>query len=111
MEEYGCQIMLWGPLAEGRNGLFTNEALASLGKAHGKSVAQTALRYLLQRGVVIIPKSTHKERMVENMSLFDFELTADEMSRIEALDTKQSLFFDHHDGEVTKMFMGWLSLV
>ena len=69
--------------------------------------AQTALRFLLQRGVVIIPKSTHKECMVENLNIFDFELTTDEMARIEALDTRQSLFFDHHDGEVTKMFMGW----
>ncbi|MBQ6068242.1 MAG: aldo/keto reductase [Bacteroidales bacterium] len=111
MEELGCQIMSWGPLAEGRNGFFTNEVLSEIGKAHGKSVAQTALRFLLQRGVVIIPKSTHKERMVENINIFDFELTADEMARIEALDTRQSLFFDHHDGEVTKMFMGWRGLV
>ncbi len=111
MEELGCQIMSWGPLAEGRNGFFSNEVLSEIGKAHGKSVAQTALRFLLQRGVVIIPKSTHKERMVENLNIFDFELTTDEMARIEALDTKQSLFFDHHDGEVTKMFMGWRGLV
>lgn len=111
MEELECQIMSWGPLAEGRNGLFTNEVLSEIGKAHGKSVAQTALRFLLQRGVVIIPKSTHKERMVENLNIFDFELTTDEMARIEALDTRQSLFFDHHDGEVTKMFMGWRGLV
>ena len=111
MEELGCQIMSWGPLAEGRNGFFTNEVLSEIGKAHGKSVAQTALRFLLQRGVVITPKSTHKERMVENLNIFDFELTTDEMARIEALDTRQSLFFDHHDGEVTKMFMGWRGLV
>ena len=111
MEELECQIMSWGPLAEGRNGFFTNEVLSEIGKAHGKSVAQTALRFLLQRGVVIIPKSTHKERMVENLNIFDFELTTDEMARIEALDTRQSLFFDHHDGEVTKMFMGWRGLV
>ena len=111
MEELGCQIMSWGPLAEGRNGFFTNEVLSEIGKAHGKSVAQTALRFLLQRGVVITPKSTHKERMVENLNIFDFELTTDEMARIEALDTRQSLFFDHHDGEVTMMFMGWRGLV
>lgn len=111
MEELGCQIMSWGPLAEGRNGFFTNEVLSEIGKAHGKSVAQTALRFLLQRGVVIIPKSTHKERMLENLNIFDFELTTNEMARIEALDTRQSLFFDHHDGEVTKMFMGWRGLV
>ena len=111
MEELGCQIMSWGPLAEGRNGFFTNEVLAEIGKAHGKSVAQTALRFLLQRNVIIIPKSTHKERMAENFNIFDFKLSPDEMARIEALDTKQSLFFDHHDGEVTKMFMGWRGLV
>ena len=111
MEELGCQIMSWGPLAEGRNGFFTNEVLAEIGKAHGKSVAQTALRFLLQRNVIIIPKSTHKERMAENFNILDFKLSPDEMARIEALDTKQSLFFDHHDGEVTKMFMGWRGLV
>ena len=111
MEELGCQIMSWGPLAEGRNGFFTNEVLAEIGKAHEKSVAQTTLRFLLQRNVIIIPKSTHKERMAENFNIFDFDLSPDEMARIEALDTKQSLFFDHHDGEVTKMFMGWRGLV
>lgn len=111
MDELGIVHMSWGPLAEGRNNFFTNEVLTEIGKAHGKSVAQIGLRFLLQRGVVIIPKSTHKERMVENFSIFDFELTAEEMSRIEALDTKHSLFFDHHDGEVTKMFMGWRGLV
>lgn len=111
MEELGCQIMSWGPLTEGRNGFFTNEVLAEIGKAHGKSVAQTALRFLLQRNVIIIPKSTHKERMAENFNIFDFKLSPDEMARIETLDTKQSLFFDHHDGEVTKMFMGWRGLV
>ena len=110
MEEFGCQIMSWGPLAEGRNGFFTNEVLTEIGKVHGKSVAQIGLRFLLQRGVVIIPKSSHKERMAENINIFDFELSADEMARIEALDTQQSLFFDHHDGEVTKMFMGWRGL-
>jgi diketogulonate reductase-like aldo/keto reductase len=70
-------------------------------------VAQVALRFLLQCGIIIIPKSTHKERMAENLDILDFELTADEMKQIEGLDTGRSLFFDHHDGEVTKMFMGW----
>ena len=107
MTEFGCQIMSWGPLAEGRNGLFTNSALAAIGRAHHKSVAQVALRFLLQCGIIIIPKSTHKERMAENLDILDFELTADEMKQIEGLDTGRSLFFDHHDPEVTKMFMGW----
>ena len=107
MTEFGCQIMSGGPLAEGRNGLFTNSALAAIGRAHHKSVAQVALRFLLQCGIIIIPKSTHKERMAENLDILDFELTADEMKQIEGLDTGRSLFFDHHDPEVTKMFMGW----
>ena len=107
MTEFGCQIMSWGPLAAGRNGLFTNSALAAIGRAHHKSVAQVALRFLLQCGIIIIPKSTHKERMAENLDILDFELTADEMKQIEGLDTGRSLFFDHHDPEVTKMFMGW----
>ena len=102
MTEFGCQIMSWGPLAEGRNGLFTNSALAAIGRAHHKSVAQVALRFLLQSGIIIIPKSTHKERMAENLDILDFELTADEMKQIEGLDTGRSLFFDHHDPEVTK---------
>lgn len=110
MEEFGCQIMAWAPLAEGRNGLFSHPVLTEIGKAHGKSVAQVALRFLLQRGVVIIPKSTHKERMVENLNVFDFQLSDDEMQEIGKLDTGRSLFFDHHDGEVTKMFMGWRNL-
>ncbi len=107
MDELDCRIMSWGPLAEGRNGFFTNPLLAEIGKRHGKSVAQVALRWLLQSGVIIIPKSTHRERMAENIYIFDFELTADEMAQIQTLDTGRSLFFDHHDGEVTKMFMGW----
>ncbi len=107
MEEYNCRPMSWGPLAEGRNDFFTNPVLAEIGKAHGKSVAQAALRFLLQSGVIIIPKSTHVERMRQNLDILDFALSEDEMNRIRALDTGKSLFFDHHDGEVTKMFMGW----
>ena len=111
MDELDCRIMSWGPLAEGRNGFFTNPVLAGIGSRHGKSVAQVALRWLLQRGVIIIPKSTHRERMAENLDILGFELTADEMAQIATLDTGHSLFFDHHDGEVTKMFMGWRGLV
>ena len=111
MDEFGTRIMAWAPLAEGRNGLFTNPMLAQIGEKHGKTVAQVALRWLLQSGVIIIPKSTHKERMAENLNLFDFELDADDMQAIASLDTKHSLFFDHHDGEVAKLFMGWRSLV
>ena len=107
MEEFGTHIMSWGPLAEGRNNFFGNETLAAIGKAHGKSVAQVALRWLIQRGVIIIPKSTHIERMKENLDIFDFELSESEMLQIAKLDTGHSLFFDHHAADVTKMFMGW----
>lgn len=107
MEEFGTRIMSWGPLAEGRNGFFTNETLAHIGARYGKSVAQVALRWLLQRGVIIIPKSTHVERMRQNIDLFDFALTDEEMTAIAALDTGRSLFFDHHDAETARMFMNW----
>ena len=107
MDELDCRIMSWGPLAEGRNNFFKNETLAEIGRKYGKTVPQVTLRWLLQRGVIIIPKSSHKERMAQNIDIFDFELSSDDMSLIKTLDTGKSLFFDHHDGEVTKMFMGW----
>ena len=107
MDELDCRIMSWGPLAEGRNGFFTNELLGEIGKKYGKTIPQVALRWLLQRGVIIIPKSTHKERMAQNFDILDFELSADDMARIQTLDTGKSLFIDHHDAETTKMFMGW----
>ena len=111
MDEFGCQIMSWGPLAEGLNGFFTNPVLAAIGEKHGKTVAQTGLRFLIEKGVVIIPKSVHKERMQENFNIFDFQLSPDEISQIEQLDQAKSLFFDHHSGEVTKLFMEWRGLV
>ena len=107
MEKYGCHIMSWGPFAEGLNNFFSNETLAEIGKAHGKTLAQTALRFLIQRGVIIIPKSTHKERMEENRNIFDFELTNDEMERIAGLDLKHSLFFSHYEPDVVEQFMQW----
>lgn len=107
MEEYGCRIMSWGPLAEGRNNFFSNPVLEEIGRKYGKSVAQVALRWLNQRGVIIIPKSVHVERMRQNLDIFDFTLTDDDMAAISRLDTGKSLFFDHHDPEVVKMFMGW----
>lgn len=107
MEEYGCQIMSWGPLAEGRNNFFTNPVLEAIGAKYGKSVAQVALRWLTQRGVIIIPKSVNIERMEQNLDIFNFTLSDEDMAEIAKLDTGKSLFFDHHDGEVTKMFMGW----
>lgn len=107
MKEFGTHIMAWAPLAEGRNNFFTNSVLENIGKKYGKSVAQVALRWLIQRDVIIIPKSVHVERMQQNLDIFDFELSQEDMAAIAALDTKQSLFFDHHSPEVVKMFMGW----
>ena len=107
MEEFGTRIMSWGPLAEGRNNFFTNPVLEEIGKRYGKSVAQVALRWLVQRGVIIIPKSVRVERMKQNIDILDFTLSDEDMAAIARLDTGKSLFFDHHDPEVVKMFMGW----
>lgn len=97
MVERGVQIESWGPFAEGKNNLFTNPVLAGIGQAHGKSVAQVVLRWLTQRGVVVIPKSVKPERMSQNLDIFDFALTDDQMNQIATLDTGSSLFFDHRD--------------
>ena len=96
------QTQSWGPFAEGKNDIFTNEVLVSLAKKYNKSVAQITLRWITQRGIVVIPKSVRKERMEENFSIFDFELSADDMEQIKVLDTKQSLFFDHRNPEIIK---------
>ena len=100
----GIQIESWGPFAEGRNNLFQNEVLVSLAGKYKKSVAQIVLRWLIQRGVVVIPKSVRKERMIENFNVFDFELSSEDMDVIVSLDTKKSLFFDHRDPEIIKWF-------
>ena len=97
LRERGVQIESWGPFAEGRNDLFADPTLSEIGAAHGKSVAQVVLRWLTQRDVVVIPKSVRPERLRENLDVFDFELTDDEIARIAALDTGASLFFDHRD--------------
>lgn len=104
-QENNIQIESWGPFAEGKNDIFKNEILASIAVKKNKSVAQVILRWLTQRGVVAIPKSVRKERMVENFDIFDFELSADEMQQISTLDTNASLFFDHRDPNMVK----WLS--
>jgi 2,5-diketo-D-gluconate reductase A len=93
----------WGPLAEGRNNLFADPTLSEIGARYGKSVAQVVLRWLVQRDVVVIPKSVRPERMAENIDVFDFALTADEMARIAAMDTGASLFFDHRDPTMVSM--------
>ena len=105
MKEYGTQIMSWGPFAEGRNDFFTNPVLKAIGEKYGKSVAQTALRFLIQRDVVVIPKSTHKERMEQNLDVFDFFLSAEDMETIGKLDNGESLFFSHYAPETIK----WLT--
>jgi 2,5-diketo-D-gluconate reductase A len=103
MREYGIQIESWGPFAEGRNNIFQNELLLSIAGKYGKSVAQVILRWLIQREVVVIPKSVRKERIVENFDVFNFELSAEDMDAIVTLDTKASLFFDHRDPKMVKM--------
>lgn len=105
MEKNGAQIMSWGPFAEGKNDYFNNPVLKKIGEKYGKSVAQTALRFLLQSDVVVIPKSVHKNRMEENFNVFDFELSAEDMAEIEALDTGESLFFSHYDPQTVEWFM------
>ena len=102
LQENGVQIESWGPFAEGRNNLFGNPALTEIAAKHGRSVAQIVLRWLLQRGVVAIPKSVRPERIAENVRIFDFELDVDDMAMIAALDTGKSAFFDHRDPAVVK---------
>lgn len=100
MVERGVQIESWGPFAEGRNHLFTDPTLTAIGDEHGRSVAQVVLRWLIQRGVVVIPKSVRADRMAENFDVFGFELTDDDMTRINGLDTATSMFFDHRDPQM-----------
>lgn len=103
MDEYGVQIESWGPFAEGRNDFFTNETLVAIGQKYQKSAAQVALRYLIQRDVIVIPKTVHKNRMEQNFDVFDFILTDDDMAEILKLDMGESQFFSHADPETVKM--------
>lgn len=103
MDEYGVQIESWGPFAEGRNDFFTNETLVAIGQKYHKSAAQVALRYLIQRDVIVIPKTVHKNRMEQNFDVFDFILTDDDMAEILKLDMGESQFFSHADPETVKM--------
>jgi 2,5-diketo-D-gluconate reductase A len=102
LQENGVQIESWGPFAEGKNNIFHNELLSSIGKKYNKTIAQVILRWLTQRGVVAIPKSVRKERMEENFNVFDFELSGEDIEAIKALDTKSSAFFDHRDPAMVK---------
>ena len=102
MQQYGTQMMSWGPFAEGKNNFCTNEVLRAIGSKYGKSVAQVALRFPIQRVLVVIPKSTHEERMVENFNVFNFTLTPEDMAEIRSLDQGESLFLSHSDPEMVK---------
>lgn len=104
MEKHGVKMEAWAPFGEGRNNLFTNETLVSIGKKYNKSSAQVMLRWLVQRGVIVACKSTHIERMQENINVFDFELTEEDMNSIKTLDTSNSLFFSHNDPNMVEWF-------
>ena len=107
LKKQDVQHQSWAPFAEGRNNLFSNELLTSIAEKHRKSVAQVVLRWMVQREIVVIPKSVRKERITENFNIFDFTLSADDMKQISALDTRQSLFLSYHDPEVAKMMGNW----
>ena len=102
LQENKVQLESWGPFAEGKNNIFENELLRSIAGKYNKTVAQTILRWLTQRGIVAIPKSVRKERIIENFNIFDFELSQEDMEAIIALDMKVSSFFDHRDPKVVK---------
>ena len=104
MEKYGVHIEAWAPFGEGKNNMFSNPTLVEIGKKYNKSAAQVVLRWLIQREVIIACKSTHKERMEENFNVFDFELSNEDMEAIKALDTSDSLFFNHQDPSMVEWF-------
>lgn len=104
LDKYNVIHESWAPFGEGRNGLFENPALKEIGKKHNKTTAQVMLRWNIQRGVVVIPKSTHIERMQENFDVFDFNLSEDDMQEISKLDTQNSLFFSHYDPAMVEWF-------
>lgn len=105
MDKYDIKIEAWAPFGEGRGGLFENSILREIGQKHGKTTAQVMLRWHIQRGVIVIPKSTHKERMIENFDVFDFTLDEEDMAKIAALDTAKSQFFSHQDPAVVEWFV------
>ena len=105
MKKYGVVHEAWAPFGEGRGGLFTDPVLTKIGAKYGKTAAQVILRWHLQRGIVVIPKSTHKERMAENLNVFDFALSDEDMKAIAALDKEQSSFFSHTDPNMVEWFV------
>lgn len=102
LQDNSVEVEAWAPFAEGKNNIFQNELLLSIATKHNKSVAQVILRWLVQRGIIALAKSTRKERMIENINVFDFELSAEDMAAIATLDTKTSCFFDHRNPEMVK---------
>lgn len=104
-EKYGVQVEAWAPFAEGRHDLFTNPILAEIGRQYGKSIGQVVLRWLIQRGIVALAKSVRPERMAENIDIFDFELSSEDIEKITDLDMKESAFFDHDDPQQVEWFM------
>lgn len=107
MKQYGVQHESWAPFAEGRDNFFQNETLSEIGKKHGKSVAQVTLRWMIQRNIVVIPKSVTPSRIKENFEVFDFELTQDEMNQIAGLNTNTSSFFSHREPKMVEQFKTW----
>ena len=105
MDKYEIRLEAWAPFGEGRNGLFENEVLKQIGEKYGKTTAQVMLRWHIQRGVIVIPKSVHKERMIENFNVFDFTLSEDDMKQIAQLDTATSAFFSHQDPAMVEWFV------
>lgn len=107
MKEFGVQPEAWGPFAEGKHGIFSHPVLTAIAEKYGKTAAQVALRWNVERGVVVIPKSTHKERMEENLAIWDFSLDAEDMREIGELDIGHSEIVNHSDPEFVKMISGW----
>lgn len=105
MKQYGCQPQAWGPLAEGKHGIFTHPVLTEIGEKYGKTVAQIALRWNVQRGVSVLPKSVHKERMEQNFNIWDFTLSDEDMKKVDALDLGHSEIIDHNDSGVVKFIL------
>ena len=105
-EKYGVQVEAWAPFAEGRNGMFTNPELQAIGDKYGKSIGQVILRWLVQRGIVPLAKTVHQSRMEENINIFDFELSEEDMAKIAAMDKQESSFFSHYDPAIVEMMAG-----
>lgn len=108
MKTYGVQIQAWAPFAEGKNDLFSNETLKAIGEKYGKTIGQVTLRFLVQRGISVLPKTVRKERMIENFNVLDFNLREEDMASIAAMDTGKSLIFDHHTVESVERFASYV---